>query len=167
MFRFVRFGVGGHGAITDRDANKMMIADITLAAFTLCNSLRVVAYVPQIAKALRDRSGAEAISFGTWSLFLVSHASAMAYAFVNKQDWTMASMFLFNAIGCCVILLVAGWKRARHRSLDEEKVRDCGGAVRWMAGWPGRPRRTRVPLRLSNGNRGTSRKAIGTKDSIS
>ncbi len=94
----------------------MMIADITLAAFTLCNSLRVVAYVPQIAKAFRDRSGAEAISFGTWSLFLISYASAMAYAFVNKQDWTMASMFLFNAIGCCVILLVAGWKRARHRS---------------------------------------------------
>lgn len=95
----------------------MMIADVTLAAFTLCNSLRVVAYVPQIAKALRDRGGAQAISFGTWGLFLVSHASATAYAFVNKQDWAMASMFLFNAMGCTVILLVAAWKRARHRGL--------------------------------------------------
>ena len=93
----------------------MTIADVTLAAFTLSNSLRVVAYVPQIATALRDRSGAQAISFGTWGLFLVSHASATAYAFVNKQDWAMASMFLFNAIGCGVILLVAAWKRARHR----------------------------------------------------
>lgn len=54
----------------------MTIEDITLAAFTLCNSLRVVAYVPQIVKAARDRSGAEAISFATWGLFLVSHASA-------------------------------------------------------------------------------------------
>jgi hypothetical protein len=62
----------------------MTIADITLAVFTLCNSLRVVAYVPQITKAVRDRGGAEAISFGTWGLFLVSHASAMAYALVNK-----------------------------------------------------------------------------------
>src|ERR1700746_1716955 len=100
----------------------MMIADITLAAFTLCNSLRVVAYVPQIAKALRDRSGAEAISFGTWSLFLVSHASAMAYAFVNKEDWTMASMFLCNAIGCCVIIAIAAWKRSRHRSRQTTKA---------------------------------------------
>jgi hypothetical protein len=94
----------------------MMTADITLAVFTLCNSLRVVAYVPQITKAVRDRSGAEAISFGTWGLFLVSHASAMAYALVNKQDWTMASMFLCNAIGCGAVLLIAAWKRSRHRS---------------------------------------------------
>jgi hypothetical protein len=94
----------------------MTIADITLAAFTLCNSLRVVAYVPQIAKAAKDEGGAQAISFGTWGLFLVSHASAMAYALVNKQDWTMASMFLCNAVGCGVILLIAAWKRAHHRS---------------------------------------------------
>jgi hypothetical protein len=94
----------------------MTTADITLAVFTLSNSLRVVAYVPQIATALRDRSGAQAISFGTWGLFLVSHASAMAYAFVNKDDRTMAFMFLLNAMGCGVILLVAGWKRARYRA---------------------------------------------------
>jgi hypothetical protein len=93
----------------------MTIADITLAAFTLCNSLRVVAYVPQIAKAARDRSGAQAISFGTWGLFLVSHASATAYALVNNNDWTMASIFLGNAIGCCAILLITAWKRSRHR----------------------------------------------------
>ncbi len=77
-----------------------MLEDITLAAFTLCNSLRVLAYAPQIVRAAVDRSGAEAISFGTWSMFLVSHASATAYAVVNKQDWTMASVFLGNAIGC-------------------------------------------------------------------
>ena len=94
----------------------MMIADVTLAAFTACNSLRVVAYVPQIAKAARDRSGAKAISFGTWGLFLVSHTSVMAYAFVNKADRAMAFMFLLNAVGCGVILSVAAWKRLRHRS---------------------------------------------------
>src|SRR5258708_14690690 len=93
----------------------MTIADITLAVFTLCNSLRVVAYVPQIAKAARDRNGAEAISFATWGLFLISHASATTYALANKQDWTMASMFLSNAVGCGVILLIAAWKRAQHR----------------------------------------------------
>jgi hypothetical protein len=98
------------------------VADITLAAFTLCNSLRVVAYVPQIAKAFSDRSGAQAISFGTWGLFLVSHASAMAYAFVNKADGTMAFMFLLNAIGCCAILLIAAWRRAQHRGLRTKTI---------------------------------------------
>ncbi len=34
----------------------MMIADITLAAFTFCNSLRFAAYVPQITRAIRDQS---------------------------------------------------------------------------------------------------------------
>jgi hypothetical protein len=93
----------------------MTIEHITLTAFTLCNSLRVVAYVPQIVRAATDRSGAEAISCATWGLFLVSHASAAAYAFVNKEDWTMASVFLGNAIGCGAILLIAACKRSRHR----------------------------------------------------
>jgi uncharacterized protein with PQ loop repeat len=100
----------------------MTIADITLAVFTLANSLRVFAYVPQIVTAIRDRGGAEAISFGTWALFLLSHASAMAYALVNKGDWTMASMFLFNATGCVAILLIAAWKRARHRGRQIQGV---------------------------------------------
>src|SRR5215470_6360120 len=93
----------------------MGVADITLAVFTLCNSLRVVAYVPQIVRAAVDRTGAEAISFGTWGLFLVSHASAMAYALVNQGDWAMASVFMGNATGCGAILLIAAWKRSRHR----------------------------------------------------
>jgi hypothetical protein len=50
----------------------MTLADITLVAFTLCNSLRVLAYVPQIARAVTDESGAAAISLGTWGLFLFS-----------------------------------------------------------------------------------------------
>ncbi len=69
----------------------MTIADITLAVFTFCNSLRFLAYIPQIAKVIRDQSGAEAISFGTWGLFLASHASATAYALENQGDLTMAS----------------------------------------------------------------------------
>lgn len=94
----------------------MTIADITLAAFTLCNSARIVAYVPQITRAASDDGGAQAISFTTWGLFLLSNASAVAYALVNKADWTMAALFLGNAAGCAAILLVGAWKRAQHRS---------------------------------------------------
>jgi hypothetical protein len=92
----------------------MTAADITLAAFTLCNTLRVLAYVPQINRAARDRSGAQAISFATWGLFLFANISAVAYALVNKDDWTMTAMFLANAAGCSTILLIAAWKRSRH-----------------------------------------------------
>jgi len=94
----------------------MTIADITLAAFTICNSARVVAYVPQITKAAADEGGAQAISFTTWGLFLFSNASAVAYALVNKDDWAMAIMFTGNAIGCAAILLIGVWKRAQRRN---------------------------------------------------
>lgn len=102
----------------------MTVADITLAAFTLSNSLRVVAYLPQIHRAARDRGGAEAISFGTWGLFFVSHASAMAYALVNKEDWMMALVFFGNALGSGAILLIAAWKRSRHHRRQLEKLAD-------------------------------------------
>jgi hypothetical protein len=98
------------------DARDMTIADITLAAFTICNSARVVAYVPQITKAAADEGGAQAISFTTWGLFLFSNASAVAYALVNKDDWAMAIMFTGNAIGCAAILLIGAWKRAQRRN---------------------------------------------------
>jgi len=103
----------------------MTIADITLAVFTFCNSLRFLAYIPQIAKVIRDQSGAEAISFGTWGLFLASHASATAYALENQGDLTMASMFLGNALGCGAILLIAAWKRSRHRRRRIGKAVKC------------------------------------------
>jgi hypothetical protein len=110
----MRFSRYGH--------RRMTVADGTLAVFTFFNSVRVLAYVPQIAKAIKDQSGAEAISFGTWALFLASHASAMAYAIENQGDWKMASLFLSNAVGCGAILLIAAWKRARHRRRSTEQT---------------------------------------------
>ena len=94
----------------------MTLADITLAIFTICNSLRVLAYAPQIVKAAADRGGVEAISFMTWGLFLLSNISGVAYALVNMADWTMATMFLGNAAGCSIILVIGAWKRLQHRN---------------------------------------------------
>ncbi len=91
----------------------MTAADITLIAFTLCNSFRLLAYVPQIAKAARDPAGAQAVSFTTWGLFLFANMSAVAYALVNQEDWTMAAMFLGNAAGCAAILMIGAWKRSQ------------------------------------------------------
>jgi len=101
----------------------MTIADITFAVFTLCNSARVIAYVPQITKAATDRDGAQAISFTTWSMFLVSNASAVAYALVNKDDWTMASLFLANAVGCSAIILIGALRRRQHRCRQAQETK--------------------------------------------
>jgi hypothetical protein len=99
----------------------MTIADITFALFTFCNSARVIAYLPQITKAATDRDGAQAISFTTWGLFLVSNASAVAYALVNKDDWTMASLFLANAVGCSAIILIGVLKRCQYRCRQSQE----------------------------------------------
>jgi hypothetical protein len=89
------------------DTSNMTVADVTRAVFGFFNGFRFLACVPQIAKAIKDQSGAEAISFGTWGLFLASHVSAMAYAVVNQGDWAMAFLFLGNALGCGMIILIA------------------------------------------------------------
>jgi hypothetical protein len=93
----------------------MTLADTTLMAFTLCNAVRVGAYLPQIWKAAADENGAAAVSSLTWGLFLVSHLSTAAYAFVNRGDWSMALIFMANAAGCAAILLIATWKRGLLR----------------------------------------------------
>ena len=93
----------------------MTTADFTLMAFTLCNSLRVLAYVPQIWKAAIDDGGAKAISYTTWTLFLISHLTTAAYAVTNKNDAALALMFLMNAAGCAAILAVASLRRNLHK----------------------------------------------------
>ena len=96
----------------------MTIADITLAIFGLCNTFRVLAYVPQIVKAATDKDGAKAISLATWALFLASHLSAAAYAFINASDWTLAGVFLGNAVGAAAILITAAVKRWQYKTRD-------------------------------------------------
>jgi hypothetical protein len=92
----------------------MSLEEITLALFAACNSVRVLAYLPQIHKAATDRNGASSISLMTWFLFLLAHLSTVAHALVNRSEWALASCFAVNAIFCAAILGIAYWKRRRH-----------------------------------------------------
>jgi hypothetical protein len=92
----------------------MTVEEITLALFAACNSIRVVAYLPQIFKAASDKNGASSISFMTWSLFLLAHLSTVAYAIINRSDWGLAACFAINAVCCVAILMIAYWKRRSH-----------------------------------------------------
>ena len=92
----------------------MSLEEITLGTFATCNSLRIFAYVPQICKAASDENGASAISYTTWSLFLLAHLSTVAYAVVNRSDWWLAACFALNATCCLAIVAVAYAKRRRY-----------------------------------------------------
>lgn len=92
----------------------MQLEEFTLALFAVCNSVRIVAYIPQIHKAAVDENGASAISYTTWSLFLAAHLSTIAYALINRDDWWLAACFAGNAIFCAAILVTAYWKKRRH-----------------------------------------------------
>jgi hypothetical protein len=93
------------------------LADVTLLAFTTCNTVRVVAYLPQIWKVATDPHGARAISFVTWGLFLASNVATVAYAWVNRGDAIMAALFVANGAGCLTVLALAAWQRAPFRHL--------------------------------------------------
>ena len=93
----------------------MHLEEITLALFAASNSIRIIAYVPQIHKAATDTHGASSISGATWSLFLVAHLSTIAHALVNLGDWWLAMCFAGNAACCVAILAVAYWKKRRYR----------------------------------------------------
>ena len=86
-----------------------------LSGFTAVNSIRIIAYVPQILKAARDTNGASAISYTTWLLFLASHLMTIAYAIICIGDLLMAIIFLGNALACLAIVSVAAFKRHRHQ----------------------------------------------------
>ena len=92
----------------------MSLEEITLGAFAACNSLRIFAYIPQMHKAASDKNGASAISYTTWSLFLLAHLSTVAYALVNQAEWWLAACFALNAACCIAIVAIVYGKRRRY-----------------------------------------------------
>jgi hypothetical protein len=96
------------------DGHAGWLAPAVISTFTLINSLRILAYIPQILRAARDNGGAKAISIVTWELFLLSHLTTIAYAVVCVGDLLMALIFLGNALACLAIVGITLLKRRRH-----------------------------------------------------
>lgn len=97
------------------DANHQGFQASVLALFAFVNSVRIVAYIPQILKASRDGNGASAISCLTWGLFLASHLTTILYAVVCLGDLLMAAIFMGNAFACIAIVSVTLSRRRAHR----------------------------------------------------
>lgn len=96
------------------DLNFPWLAAAVISAFTVANTVRIAAYVPQIAKAIQDRNGASAISYATWGLFFFSHVTTIVYALVCAGDFVLAMIFLGNAAACLAIVVATLFNRKRH-----------------------------------------------------
>jgi hypothetical protein len=83
--------------------------------FAACNSVRVLAYFPQIARLVRDQEGGKGVSCLTWGGFAAASLSTVVYALVVVADRDMAAVFSINLAFCLAIALLAWWKRVDVR----------------------------------------------------
>lgn len=103
--------------------------ELALILFTACNSIRVLAYVPQIAAVVRDRNGASAISYTTWGMFAVSHFSTVVYAYLVLLDPRMAGIFAANTVCCVLIVALTAHKRGLFRLAVRPELRGRFGVL--------------------------------------
>jgi uncharacterized protein with PQ loop repeat len=87
-------------------------ADVAIALFAICNSARVLAYIPQIVRVACDKDNAAAISYATWLMFAVANVSTVFYAIVVVNDMKMALVFSANTLCCLLIVALTLYKRA-------------------------------------------------------
>jgi len=104
----------GIGAKLYFNGHTEWLRSAVFGAFMLVNSLRILAYVPQMLAAAKDIHGASGISYATWSLFLVSHLTTIVYAIVCVGDSVMALIFFGNASACLAVLTITFVKRRQY-----------------------------------------------------
>jgi uncharacterized protein with PQ loop repeat len=92
-------------------------ADLALLFFTITNGLRIFAYVPQLIRVVRDREGAVAISYLTWSMFAVANLSTAIYAVSALHDTTVAIIFAGNTVFCLAIVVATAGRRRLRRGV--------------------------------------------------
>lgn len=87
--------------------------EIVIFAFAITNGLRVIAYLPQIIRLVRDETGAAGVSCCTWFLFLVSNISTATYAALVLSEPWMTVVFTANTVCSAAIFALATLKRRR------------------------------------------------------
>ena len=109
----------------------MTATDVIVVAFSVCNSLRLFAYLPQLVSVLRDGNGASGVSLVTWTLFTVANGSTTAYAFAVVVDMRMTMLFAFNTLFSFAIAFGTLVKRRarRKRSLAAPRISSLTGTA--------------------------------------
>jgi uncharacterized protein with PQ loop repeat len=101
------------------------LSELALLFFTVSNGLRIFAYVPQLIRVVRDREGAVAISYLTWSMFAIANFSTATYAAFVLRDNSLTIIFAGNTMFCLAIVIAT----AVRRSLRHGAARPRGRSV--------------------------------------
>ena len=117
----------------------MTSSEASLLAFTAFSGLRLVSYLPQIYKVARDRNGASAISYATWTLWTGCHLSTGLYAVINLRDPLLAAASVLYALCCLAVIALTAANRRRVSVLRASvEMNACNvGRERAYAGRPG------------------------------
>jgi hypothetical protein len=105
----------------------MISAEFAVVTFTAGNSARVLAYIPQIVRIVRDRNGSPGLSCLTWTGFAAANFSSVAYALAVASDWTMVAVFGVNGVFCLAIVAFTVWTRFRLSSTAPVSTQSEGG----------------------------------------
>ena len=101
-------------------------AQAIFVAYSASNALRVLSYVPQIARIASDREGAKAISLATWWMWIAANASTALYAWVNLGDISLAVLNGLNTLSCLLVVVLTAWKRySASLPVDSPARRHC------------------------------------------
>jgi len=109
----------------------MTAPEVAMVLFTAMNTVRALAYVPQILRIAPDGGRAEAISSTTWVMFALSHLSTVAFAILAVSDLTMAAIFAANVLACLLVLVLTAYKRScahRPNGMQSAPARCAGSA---------------------------------------
>jgi uncharacterized protein with PQ loop repeat len=93
-------------------------AELAVVFFTICNTMRAFAYLPQLVRVLRDREGAAAISCPAWFLFSLANASTVIYAGFVLHDRITTTIFLINTLFSSAVLVATLLQRRTRRSAN-------------------------------------------------
>lgn len=97
--------------------------------YLLTNATRFITYLPQIAAVWRSRDGAQAISLLTWSSWVVSHLTGIAYGALVMKDTYFVVITLINLLGCGCVTLIAAHRRGLFRSSSARRRASLAAAA--------------------------------------
>ena len=104
----------------------------TFLLFAAFSSLRMVSYLPQIYRVAVDGSGASAISYSTWGLWVGANITTALYAFNNLRDPYLGWVSAVYAACCIAVIVLTIVKRRRYRAHTMGETDVGSAAPRWL-----------------------------------
>lgn len=83
--------------------------------YILTNAARVFTYVPQLLAVWHSDDGARDLSLLTWSSWVVSNATAVAYGALVISDVSFTLIALLNMVCCAAVTLIGADRRGLFR----------------------------------------------------